>query len=423
MDKKKIDNFFSDADYEKYKNHAYKEIEEIEKSDKRRSLVYSNYFNHVYLYDEINNFTVDKVINEMNILKRLEESIFYEGDVEKKIYSLPKPIALHLNSPGGSTNAGIALANYVTSSQIPIVVLGEGIVASAATFVLVSAKLSYIMKNTIVLIHQFFGAQSGKYEELKFQQEVGETFMKTMIHIYEKNSKLSKQKLREILYRDLYISSTEAIKWGLVHYLIEENIDKEYFLYNKKQFELYEPGGIRLGNTFQNVISLLKSPEEEGVYNEFNKSLNIVKYIHHLNYYTNSIPFYIYFTDMIGFDFFESMLELLPVLNAISISKVPSYGFVEGPINNLSIVLLVSLNRRFIYKKSYITLDFLTHQEPAYKFKDVLTNTEFMRNMIVHYFKTKTKLPLKIIDNIFTETYYFSAKDCLKYGIVDEILD
>ena len=420
---KKIDNFFSDSDYKKYKNHAYKEIEDIENSDKKRSLIYSNYLNHVYLYDEINNFTVDKVINEMNILKRLQENIFYENGLEKKIYSLPKPIALHINSPGGSTNAGIALANYVTSSQIPIIVLGEGIIASAATFVLVSAKLSYIMKNTIILIHQFFGAQSGKYEELKFDQEVGEVFMKTMIDMYKKNSKLSTKKLREILYRDLYISSNDAVKWGFVNYLIEENPIKSYFLYNKKQFELYEPSGMRLGNTFQNVISLLKSPEEEGTYNQFNKSLNIVKYIHHLNYYTNSIPFYIYFTDMIGFDFFESMLELLPVLNAITVSKVPSYGFVEGPINNLSIILFINLNKRFIYKKSYMTLNFLTHQEPAYKFKDVLINTEFMRNMITNYFKTKTKLPLKIINNIFTETFYFSAEDCLKYGIVDEILD
>lgn len=419
-----IDSLFKASEIQAYKKYSYDNIESIEKKKGTKSFLYSDLFNHVYLYNEINNETVDDAITELNNLKRLQEHDIVDdfGNIQK-VYSLPKPVALHLNSPGGSTNAGVALANYVTNSEIPIIVLGEGIIASAATFVLVSARLSYIMENTIILIHQFFGIQSGKFEELKFEASAGDLFMKMMIDMYINNTKLSKTQLRTILYRDLYISSTDAIKWGLANHLIKEDYQMDYFIYDKRQFQLYDPAGFRIGNTFTNTISLLKDQPDVESYNEFNKSLSIVKYIHSLNYYLNSIPLYITFTDMIGFDFFTSMLELIPVINALAISSTPAYGIVRGPIRNYSVILLINLKRRYMHETANIVIDFLTHQEPAYKFKDVLKNTEFTRAMITNYFKKRTKLPKKVIDNLFNEKHYFDAKYALKYGLIDEIID
>ena len=45
-----------------------------------------------------------------------------------------------------------------------------------------------------------------------------------------------------------------------------------------------------------------------------------------------------------------------------------------------------------------------------------------MFNMIKKILKDKTKIPESIIKNINNEFIIFNAKDCIKYGLCDEII-
>ena len=94
------------------------------------------------------------------------------------------------------------MSNIIVTSEVPIVVIAEGVVASAATFILVKARLSYIVEYSIVLIHQYFGTQAGKAEELKFDLSVGNQFMKFLIDMYSRYTKLTIEKINEILLHD-----------------------------------------------------------------------------------------------------------------------------------------------------------------------------------------------------------------------------
>ena len=200
-----------------------KTYETIEKQERQNQILYSNRFSHIYIYEEITNLTVTRVKKEVEIYTRAIINLTNDPAVDI-IYTLPKPIIIHLNSPGGDTNSGIALSNVVLSAEVPLIVIAEGVVASAATFILVKARLSYILDNAFILIHQYFGTLSGKREELVFNLEVGNHFMNFLIELYKDNTKLSTPRIKDMLTHDIYMSSGEAIKYGLVNHKIFEDI-------------------------------------------------------------------------------------------------------------------------------------------------------------------------------------------------------
>ena len=170
-----------------------------------------------------------------------------------------------------------------------------------------------------------------------------------------------------------------------------------------------------------NLLNMIKS-QEESSQDIFTKALPIVKYIHYVNNYIHSIPIIINLTDETSALYFNDILDILPVINSIFISKIPIYSIILGPITNFSILIFIVSSYRYIYKDSYITIDFVTFSSVSYKYEDTVTNTHFVRNIIKKYFKKRTKLPKKILNNLFKERFIIDSSDAVKYGIADMIL-
>lgn len=399
---------------------AYKSIEE---EQKKRPILYSNRFNHIYIYEGISNETVRRVRNELNILSKMQRNYINEGmDDEQVIISLPKPIMIHVHSQGGDTNAGIALANLIDIPDIPVVVIAEGVVASAATFVLIKAKLSYIADNSYILIHQYFGELTGKAEELKFSVELGTQFMDFLVNLYSNHTNLKKEQIRKMLKHDIFMSSDDAIKNGLVNYKVKEDVEQKYDFYDKDEAFSLRSSDVSHSLTFYNNLNLIQTDDEADL-PTFEKSLTIVKKLHNLSFISNATPLYLHFSDSTGSYFFREMTGSIPVLNAIAVSRVPVFGIVTGPISNFSVLIFIILYKRYMYKNTFLTIDFVTYQEEAYKFEDSMLNTEFTRKIIKSYFKNKTRMPKEMIDNLFSKRYAIYPQDALQYGMVDVIIE
>lgn len=396
-------------------NTLYKKISDTEEAGFR--FLYSDKFSHIYLYDIINNETILNVKKKIDKYQSIREHI---TDDNKTIYTLPKPIVLHLNSPGGDFNAGVALSNIIHRCQVPVVVIGEGIIASAATFVLITANLRYISPYSVVLIHQYSSEGSGKHEQLKFESELGEVLMDQMINMYTKYTTLKKNQVLNILKHDLYLSSDDVIKFNMVNGKTHQ-IDT-YDSYYKEGFIFYGPEGFKSGITYHNTINMYKSEKEDKEYSPYNRSLHIVKHIHSMTFFTNSIPLFFNFNDQVGVDYFSSFIEVAPVLNAIAISNVPMYGLIDGPIKNFTILILLFLAKNYIYERSYVVIDFIEHETESYKFENSISNTNFIRRIIKDLFKKRSKLPNKILDNLFKKRFFLDHHDCVKYGLASEFI-
>lgn len=167
--------------------------------------------NHIYFYADVDGdrcLAMLKAIRETdNYLRteRLSRGVDHET-----------PIWLHIMSGGGDLFAGMAAADQLAQMKTPIYSVVEGYCASAATFISMACTKRFIHPNSFMLIHQFTSFFYGTYEKFKDEKVLQDKLMERMINFYMAHSKLTEERIREILTHDTWFDSDEAIELGLV---------------------------------------------------------------------------------------------------------------------------------------------------------------------------------------------------------------
>ena len=177
--------------------------------------------NKIYFYKSV---TRDSVLNLVFILKqtikKLKNTADYIGSLEYP------PIYLFIHCEGGDYFAGLSAMDHIKNLNYPIYTVIDGLVASAGTFISLAGKKRYMMSSSWVLIHQiksWFGEMCS-YEELKDEMENNTNMMKSLHKMYTENTKIPKKRLDTFFKHDLFISSSEALKLGIIDGIYSENI-------------------------------------------------------------------------------------------------------------------------------------------------------------------------------------------------------
>ena len=167
--------------------------------------------NHIYLYDQISQQSMVELamaIRQAEI-DCIKQHTLYGGDA-------PQPIHLHINSFGGDAYAGLAGLGHIKACKVPVYTYVEGSVASAATFLSMAGHRRYMTKHSFMLIHQISTWFSGTYENLKDEKESIDALMEMLLNFYKDNSKMKKRDLTNLLKRDLWLTPTQCLAWGLI---------------------------------------------------------------------------------------------------------------------------------------------------------------------------------------------------------------
>ena len=166
--------------------------------------------NHIYFYGNVNTKNAIKINTAIKDItkKLLMVQLDYSVD-NLKIY-------LHINSFGGSVFAGLSIIDTIISNNIPIVSIVEGSAASAATLISVVCSERIIKPNSFMLIHQMSSGFWGKMEEIKDEFINLKKLTKKLKGIYKKYTNIEKEKLKNLLKRDLWMDSGECLELGLV---------------------------------------------------------------------------------------------------------------------------------------------------------------------------------------------------------------
>lgn len=125
-------------------------------------------------------------------------------------------ITLHVQSDGGDVFAGFALYDMVRCSDIPVVAIVEGRVASAATLLILGCTRRLMTRHSFFLIHQLSSEFWGNNEEWKDEVKNMEKLSKNLLKIYIRHSKLTADKLENLLMHDLWWGVKRCIRHGLV---------------------------------------------------------------------------------------------------------------------------------------------------------------------------------------------------------------
>ncbi len=166
--------------------------------------------NHIYFYSAIDTQSI------LNLVKAIREATDKTVIDARKVGLESPSLYLHINSPGGSVLDGFAAMDAISTNEIPIVTIIDGVAASSGTFLTIVGKERWINKHAYMLIHQISSGYWGKYNENKDAMRNMDSLMQDLKDMYKEYTKLPNKKLEEILNHNLYFNADTCLKYGLV---------------------------------------------------------------------------------------------------------------------------------------------------------------------------------------------------------------
>ncbi|NCT83241.1 MAG: ATP-dependent Clp protease proteolytic subunit [Comamonadaceae bacterium] len=137
------------------------------------------------------------------------------------------PITLLISSPGGHVESGDAIHDMIRFVRAPVTTVGTGWVASAGTHIYLAApkERRLALPNTRFMIHQPAGGAGGQASDIAIQAR---EIIRTRERIAAVIARETGQPLARVaadIERDFWMSTAEAIEYGLVSRVIERQSD------------------------------------------------------------------------------------------------------------------------------------------------------------------------------------------------------
>jgi ATP-dependent Clp protease protease subunit len=128
-----------------------------------------------------------------------------------------KDISLYINSPGGSVYAGLAIYDTMQFIKPDVQTICVGIAMSMGALLLTGGAEGKRMAlpNAKILIHQVSSGFQGQATIIDIRQRLD--------HIIAKHTKQDYEKVRTDTERDYFMSSDEAVTYGIIDRVISEH--------------------------------------------------------------------------------------------------------------------------------------------------------------------------------------------------------
>ena len=161
----------------------------------------------IFIGSEINEVTANLIVAQLLFLQA--------EDAKKDIY-------LYINSPGGSVYDALAVYDTMQYVANDVQTVGIGVQASAAAFLLSSGTKGkrFLLPNSTVMIHQPSSGTRGKVTDQEIDLRESLRIKKLLETIMANNTGQKPEKIHEDMERDRWMTSEEAVKYGLVDKVI-----------------------------------------------------------------------------------------------------------------------------------------------------------------------------------------------------------
>lgn len=185
--------------------------------------------NRFYLYDELTDENARKVIISLTSMAMTIVATANETGL------IPCPIELHLDSPGGSLTAALAIVKCIEDIQngesckignvkVPIQVNTyiDGEADSGASLISICGSKRYCSKYAMSLIHAMRSAdpQLLRVDDQRIALENNDKWNQIYKSIYLSKTKITQEKLDEIFKVEKYYTSQELLDFGCIDEII-----------------------------------------------------------------------------------------------------------------------------------------------------------------------------------------------------------
>ncbi len=167
----------------------------------------------IFLGQEVNDVTANLVIAQM---------LFLEAeDPEKDIF-------LYINSPGGSIYSGMAIYDTMQYIRCDVSTICIGMAASMGALLLAAGASGkrFSLPYSRIMIHQPTGGARGQATDIDIQAKEILNIGEQLNHILAQHTKQPVDKIAKDVERDFYMSSQEALEYGIIDKVIRENKER-----------------------------------------------------------------------------------------------------------------------------------------------------------------------------------------------------
>ena len=142
----------------------------------------------------------------------------------KKECDLSPTVILLINSPGGVVTGGMAIYDALLALNCKIVTVCLGQASSmAATLLSGGTKgFRYVLPNSEVMIHQPLGGMSGQVSDMEIHCKHTLNIKHRLNEILAKNTNQTISKIQFDTERDYFLTSSEAVEYGIVDKIISD---------------------------------------------------------------------------------------------------------------------------------------------------------------------------------------------------------
>lgn len=170
---------------------------------------------------------VDQILLEERQLF-LFEAIKPETTCEliKKMVALDKkrtaPIALYINSPGGSVDCGFAIIDSIMGIDSPVFTIIVGEACSMAGLISIAGRKRFMTKHSIWMAHDMSGGIHGDYTtKVKDRAKFLEREQEKLQRFLSEHTKLTAKEITKAQHGELWLNPEECKKKGIVDEVIK----------------------------------------------------------------------------------------------------------------------------------------------------------------------------------------------------------
>ena len=160
----------------------------------------------ILLSGEINKDSADKFIKDLLVLEAESND----------------PVKVFINSPGGDVDAGFAIYDMVRFVSCPVIMVGMGLVASAASLILLAAPAERRvgLPNSSYLIHQPLSEMKGNATDIEIHAMQLEKVKAKLNAIIAEATGTPLDTVAADTDRDHWLDAEEAVRYGLVSRIV-----------------------------------------------------------------------------------------------------------------------------------------------------------------------------------------------------------
>lgn len=124
-----------------------------------------------------------------------------------------------INSPGGQVTEAMAIHDFVQELQdkdVTVNMKGTGIVASAATYILMASRNSTMTANSWFMVHNVSGFAYGDVNEVESQAKTLRKFNDSVRDFYSNATGLPKETVSALMNKETWMTAAEAKDKGFI---------------------------------------------------------------------------------------------------------------------------------------------------------------------------------------------------------------